>query len=91
MAIDKLLVEFDVTHSYLIVRFDVVNAVRAPLVVQFDVEPVPGGIDALAVQFDVVEAVGDPLEVAFDVVQASLVASRLNDDIQAPVARVTLT
>ena len=72
------------------VLFDVAEPVRGPLVVQFDVVGVTTALDALKVKFDVVEGLGAPLLVTFDVLD-EIVSLRLNDDIQAPVARVTLT
>ena len=75
----------------LTVVFDDVDRILAPLVVQFDI--LAGAffpLTPLTVVFTISQQPLTPLTLTFDIL-GEIVANRLNEDIQAPVAAVTLT
>lgn len=76
--------------SALDVIFDIVTALGDPLVVQFDILALASALNGLRVEFDIVQAEGEALTVTFDIL-TDLVSRRLSDDIQGPVAEVTLS
>lgn len=73
----------------LVVRFEIWREVNAPLVVSFDISPVEENISALTVLFDIIDENPAALEVSFEILQDSLRRARLDNDVQAPVARVS--
>jgi len=77
-------------RMWLGVKMDIIQEVNAPLTVLFDIAPVVVDLQPLTVLFDILDENPDALEVSFEIVAESLVASRMNNDVQAPVAHVSL-
>jgi hypothetical protein len=71
------------------VVFSIYDRITTPLNVQFDVQEVPLVLNPLTVRFDVVQANPDALLVMFDIIPQDVV-SGVTNDVQAPIARVTL-
>lgn len=75
----------------LMLALGILNPVRAPLIVQFDIAAVATVLDALAVSLSVGDWIDTGLSVTFDILPSSLTSLRTAPDVQAPAARVTLT
>lgn len=77
--------------SALTVTFMIADeVVRYPLNVIFDIMNLDQPVVPLTVKFDVEQAQGDPLTVTFDIL-GDIVNRRLKNDVQGPVAKVTLS